>query len=305
MTDHLTDLAADHRATASVPWPIRILPAGYRRAHGEEMAAVHAQALEGAGRLDRVRETVDLAAYAVRVRLRVTSADPAGRALASAAPYVVGVAAGHAALMALWIATGAFFFDPVGRFGNGRVELVASVLLALSGPAILLGRWPWARLLVLAGVAVSVADLVVHPDPAGGFPARLLHVVLLLALVLGCPPDLPPVAERHRRRTAALILLVAGPLIVFRLGVPILVVSATTLTLLALAGAFLVAVASEGARHHRPVGVLLAAVPWACAPVYGFVVVGQNLLWIAVAFPFAYAVGLLVHALRGRAADSA
>ncbi|MDH6127444.1 hypothetical protein [Kitasatospora sp. GP82] len=53
--------------------------AKYRAAHGEEITAVFAEAVQYADRRTALREWATLAAHAVRPRTRLSSRDPAGR----------------------------------------------------------------------------------------------------------------------------------------------------------------------------------------------------------------------------------
>ncbi|MEV4923843.1 hypothetical protein [Streptomyces roseoverticillatus] len=70
-----------------------LYPRAYRRTHGDEIAAHYAESTAGASFAERRREEADLAAHALRMRLRLTSGDPLGRALAVAAPYAATGAA--------------------------------------------------------------------------------------------------------------------------------------------------------------------------------------------------------------------
>ncbi|MCX5203177.1 hypothetical protein OG897_17195 [Streptomyces sp. NBC_00237] len=282
---------------------LRLYPAAYRRLHGEELAGTYADAVAGAGRTARLREAADLAGHALRVRLRATSADPAGRALGAAAPYVVGIAAGHALMVALWIATGMQYFDPHQRIGNGKTALAAAALMALAASAAVHGRWQWTRLLAVATAVTTLAGALLHP--AGTAVPGLLHAGLIAVLILGCPPDLPPQSGRARSRVAAMTLLLAVPLVGIRAATPTQNVGPAMWTLVLLAGALLIAVAAQGGRDHRVTGILVASLPWAVLPVLGYRLVGQYLIWIAITYPLAYGIGLLLHRLRPRTMGNA
>ncbi|MDJ0465467.1 hypothetical protein [Streptomyces sp. H27-C3] len=199
--------------------------------------------------------------------------------------------------------TEVYFSDPLWRFGHGKVELAASALMALTAIGAVLGRWQWARLLATAAAVVTLAGVLLNP--AAAVMPGLLHVALVVALILGCPPDLPPDSGTARRRAAGMTLLLVVPLAGLRAVAPALMLGQTTWTLLLLAGALLVAVAAQGGRDHRMAGILVASLPWVVLPMLGYRMVGQYLIWIAMTYPLAYGLGLLLHRLRPRTVGSA
>ncbi|GHH75993.1 hypothetical protein GCM10018781_46200 [Kitasatospora indigofera] len=132
---------------------LRLYPAGYRRDRGEELAAVFADSTAGAGRAGALREAYDLGAYGLRLRTGLTSAGLPGRALAMAAPFAVGAAAGHAGLV---LVITAFDGLPDPRAGGGTWLLLAllSMLPVVAVLGVLSGSWKPARMLALPAVTV-------------------------------------------------------------------------------------------------------------------------------------------------------
>ncbi|MGW7411936.1 hypothetical protein [Streptomyces sp. NPDC054863] len=52
-------------------------------------------------------------------------------------------------------------------------------------------------------------------------------------------------------------------------------------------------------------GILVASLPWAVLPMLGYRMVGEYLIRIAMTYPLAYGIGLLLHRLRPRTVGSA
>ncbi|GAA1216762.1 hypothetical protein GCM10009665_03290 [Kitasatospora nipponensis] len=226
--------AADSAATAaSAPGPARaavvdrclarlpllgLYPAAYRAAHGEEIAAVHAETVQGADRRTALREWAALAAHALRLRTRLGSADPAGRIVAGAAPMVLASGAG---LSLVYLLLG--LLTPDSTFGWGQYAPRQAVGLAQTGPWILallcasLGRWAPARALVLLGTLTRLAiPLVLHP-PRHGEAFAQYHLFLGLwtlfgVLLLSAPPDAVELSRRDRNETVLAALGLALPL---------------------------------------------------------------------------------------------
>ncbi|KAA6212066.1 hypothetical protein CP973_21540 [Streptomyces albofaciens JCM 4342] len=201
---------------------LRLYPASYRREHGPEIAAIHAEAIRDAGRLVRLREASDMVRHALRVHLCLTSADGPGRFLAAAAPYVLAVVCAPAlfgVLMnsTLWAddwtaqlwADGGRTADRVEWLVNECVTLACALAL-LCGAA---GRWAPARLLAVFGVVALPATtwvfetdyLIYHQylDRPLAATSDILYPVLIALILLCCPADLPPVRVRDRTVIAA------------------------------------------------------------------------------------------------------
>lgn len=201
---------------------LRLYPASYRREHGPEIAAIHADVIRDAGRLVRLREAADLVRHALRVHLCLTSTDGPGRFLAAAAPYVLAIVCAPALFgllgnSTLW-ADGwtAQYWADGGQTADRVVWLVhecgtlAGALALLCGAA---GRWAPARLLAVFGVvALPVATWVFEADYLIHFrylnrpllaTSDILCPVLITLILLCCPKDLPPVRVRDRTAIAA------------------------------------------------------------------------------------------------------
>lgn len=173
---------------------LRLYPPRYRRAFGEEILAVHRQTAAGASRTDRFRDAADIAAHAVRIRLGLSSATPAGRLLASAAPYAVGAAAVGCGLhVTRWYAGVVASPSPVHLTADTwSALLLTSALVVVGAITALAGRWHAGVVAVAVGLA-GLAAAVVVSGRAYGDPVVTPAMALLTALiVLACPPDLRP-----------------------------------------------------------------------------------------------------------------
>ncbi|MCX4682975.1 hypothetical protein OG401_01400 [Kitasatospora purpeofusca] len=173
-----------------------LYPASYRAAHGEEIDAVLAEAVQHAGPRTALREWAALAAHAVRLRTRLGSSDPAGRILAGAAPSLL---AGGAALSLLHLVFGTLTAGPDAHWVVGAAQS-APWLLALL--CVILGRWAPARSLLLAAVAVAAFT----PNPEPGLWA------VTAVLVLIAPPDAVDLSRSGRSWAIGSAAAVALPL---------------------------------------------------------------------------------------------
>ncbi|WP_406096997.1 hypothetical protein [Kitasatospora purpeofusca] len=193
MTDERTPLPALLRRL-----PLdRLYPATYRAAHGEEINAVLADAVQHAGPRTALREWAALAAHAVRLRTRLSSSDPAGRILAGAAPALL---AGGGALSVLHLLFGAIPAGPDAHWVVGAAQSAPWVLALL---CVALGRWAPARALLLA--AVAVAAFTRNPEPPG-----LWAVTAVLVLI--APPDVVDLSRQGRSWAIGSAAAVALPL---------------------------------------------------------------------------------------------
>ncbi|MFD9791582.1 hypothetical protein ACFWXK_11605 [Streptomyces sp. NPDC059070] len=201
---------------------LRLYPARFRRAFGDEIAESYREATEGAGPLARLRETADVAAHALRMRLGLGSAYPGGRLFATTAPFALAAAASYAA------------FNLIGSVGDwyvmrgvGTPDRVSALftfmngcyLLTLIGAVVALaGRYLPGVLCAAAGTAgISASFLypvwIVPSDLRWELVGFLLAPVLIAILPLACPPDLRP-ARRVRGPAGMLALVVWALLLV-------------------------------------------------------------------------------------------
>lgn len=173
---------------------LRLYPPRYRREYGEEIRAVHEETAAGLSRAGRLRETADIAAHAIRMRLGLTSATAAGRLLAGAAPFAVGAAtAGCGAHLTRWYAGVVASPSPAHFAADAWTALLlASALVVVGGITALTGRWRGGVIAVAAGLA-GLALAAVVSGPAFGDPVVTPAMALLTAfVVLACPPDARP-----------------------------------------------------------------------------------------------------------------
>jgi hypothetical protein len=269
MTDSRTPASALLRRL-----PLRSLyPAGYRAAHGEEIAAVLAESVRRADRRTVLREWATLAAHALRLRTRLSSRDPAGRVLAGAAPYLV---AGGAALGVVHALTGFLLHGPRPGFLPAVVGAGQSTPWCLALLCAALGRWAPARALVL--VAVVAAQF--RPGAAFTPSANLVGLWAVMGvLVLLAPPDAVDLSARNRSRTVASALAVALPMsglavlwlgsrpddygaIVFPPSVQVPLDASTAWPAFVMALAYLLQLGSPDTDRLQAGGVALAVLPW-------------------------------------------
>lgn len=146
--------------TVAMKAALQFYPARYRRERGDELAAVFSDTTAEAGKPAVVREALDLAAYGLRVRTRLTAFSPGGRLLALAAPLIAGAAAG--AGLYPWVgdsdqlAWRLEHTSSVVTLVAAFAQPVASLLLAL---AALLGRWAEARVISVAVMAAGLLGM--------------------------------------------------------------------------------------------------------------------------------------------------
>ncbi|MFJ4670519.1 hypothetical protein [Kitasatospora purpeofusca] len=177
-----------------------LYPADYRAAHGEEINAVLADAVQHAGPRTALREWAALAAHAVRLRTRLSSSVPVGRILAGAAPFLL---AGGAALSVLHLLFGALVADPDAHWAAGAAQSAPWVLALL---CLALGRWAPARALLVVAMAVAIAVAAFTADPEPGLWA------VTAVLVLIAPPDAVDLSRRSCSLAVGSAAAVALPL---------------------------------------------------------------------------------------------
>jgi hypothetical protein len=263
---------------------LRLYPARYRTAHGEEIAAVFAEATEGlSGRALR-REHAALAAHALRLRTRTGSADPGGRALAGAAPFALAGLAGLTLLLMLALAqtllsslTGRAGTDVTGAVFQGldAVPTLAAMACALSG------RWTPARVLLLFTAVEKLAAFAVVTHLRHYLPGNpnvwLGSGVLFATLALVAPPDLAALAFTTPRNRLALGLASAcsaAPIVLVNVllldnnGLRAAVYLEPAWPLLFPAAGALAALLGRPADRARAAGAGLVVVPWVAVFVF-------------------------------------
>ncbi|MEU8455994.1 hypothetical protein [Streptomyces griseoaurantiacus] len=173
---------------------LRLYPRRYRRENGAEILAVHQEAAAHLTRLGRVRDTADIAAHALRMRLGLTSATAAGRLLAEAGPLAAGAAAAYCGLhLSRWYVSTVVSPGPVHLEADSASVLLFAAALAFVGAVTALTGHRRAGTLALVTGLVALAVAAAVDGPAFGDPAVTPAMALLTAFVLVAgPPDLPP-----------------------------------------------------------------------------------------------------------------
>ncbi|MFD9337989.1 hypothetical protein ACFWBF_26845 [Streptomyces sp. NPDC060028] len=192
---------------------LRLYPAGFRRAFGDEIAEAYREATEGAGRLTRLREAGDIVAHALRLRMRVGSAHRGGRLFAAATPFALAATGAYAASLLtssldyVYVTGHPDSVGPLGYAVNGCSLLIfIGTVLALSG------RFAAGSRCAFAGAAGTAACLLAAVLP-GALDMPLVHAAYLVpplaiaAIPLVCPPDLrPPCRVMSRAGLVALMI---------------------------------------------------------------------------------------------------
>lgn len=183
---------------------VRLYPAAYRAAYGQEIIDVHREMTADMPGPARLRAGADLAAHALRVRLGLDSASPAGRFFALTAPFALAAGAVAGGLhLTRWYAGLVLSPAPVwvqlsATDGAESLYMLLSLLVCVGAVIALTGRWGpgvGAAVCGLLGTAVQgAAGAHVYDDGAIALVAALLTV----AVVLACPPD-----RRGDRRLSA------------------------------------------------------------------------------------------------------
>lgn len=212
---------------------VRLYPAAYRAAYGQEIIDVHREMTADMPCPARLRADADLVAHALRVRLGLDSASPAGRVFALAAPFALAAGAVDGGLhLTRWYAGLVLSPAPVwvqlsAMDGAWSLYLLLSLLVCVGAVIALTGRWGLGvgmAVCGLLGTAVQwAAGARVYDDGAIAPVAALLTV----AVVLVCPPD-----RRGDRRlsAAAGVMAAAGwvPVVVVNAGVYTVAFGVTT-----------------------------------------------------------------------------
>ncbi|MEU6389258.1 hypothetical protein [Streptomyces sp. NPDC046939] len=143
---------------------VRLYPAAYRAAYGQEIVDVHREMTAGLPRAVRLRADADLAAHALRVRLRLDSASQAGQLFADAAPFTLAAAAVHSGLrLTRWYAGLVRSPAPVrvqlaALEGSWTLYLLLSALVCVGAIIALTGRWVLGAGLAACGLLGTAAQ---------------------------------------------------------------------------------------------------------------------------------------------------
>ncbi|RDG35944.1 hypothetical protein [Streptomyces corynorhini] len=201
----------------------RLYPAAYRAAHGREIIDVHRELTADLPRAARLRADADLAAHALRVRLGLDSASPAGRLLALAAPFALAAGAVDSGLrLTSWYAS--LVRSPAPAWvqlstmdGAWGLYLLFSALVCVGAVVALTGRWTLGAGTAVGGLLGTAAQWPLAPPTHGDGAVAPVMALLTAAVVLGCPQDLR--ADRRLSVAAGAAAAVAWfPVVVARTG---------------------------------------------------------------------------------------
>ncbi|GAA2325751.1 hypothetical protein OKJ48_00255 [Streptomyces kunmingensis] len=179
-----------------IGYVLRLYPRTYRDDFGAELRDAYDEATAGASPAARVREAADIAAHALRTRLRLTSSDPAGRIAPAAALLSLAAAAAVCGLHLSRVYVGwASSPGHVPMAVDTWTAMALCALLVCGGAAVALARWwRWGSRLAAVGL-LGYAGAAYASGPAFADPVVTPAACALTAIaVLACPPDLPPSA---------------------------------------------------------------------------------------------------------------
>ncbi|GAA2747183.1 hypothetical protein [Kitasatospora cinereorecta] len=199
--------------TAALRTAIAAYPAHYRRDRGAELADVFADTTAGAGRLATAREALDLAAYGLRLRTRLTATTLGGRLLATAAPLLAGALLGVGPVPGLAdprthtirVAARAGLTPPWTDTPGHLAVLGLTVVPALLAAAAALGAWRAARVLACAVALLGALRIALAATDTQDSWLLLYAATVLMpylaggVLLLAAPPDLLDEPRRHSR----------------------------------------------------------------------------------------------------------
>ncbi|WP_158857589.1 hypothetical protein [Streptomyces sp. NRRL B-1347] len=183
---------------------VRLYPAAYRAACGQEIVDVHREMTTGMPWAVRLRADADLAAHALRVRMRLDSASSAGQLLALAAPFALAAAAVDSGLrLTRWYAGLVHSPAPVRvqlstMEGRWTLYLLLSLLVCVGAIIALTGRWVLGVGVAACGLLGTAAQWTVTPHLYGDGVDTPVAALLTVVVVLACPPD-----RRGDRRLSA------------------------------------------------------------------------------------------------------
>lgn len=174
---------------------VRLYPAAYRAAHGQEIVDVHREMTADMPRAVRLRADADLAAHALRVRLRLDSASPPGRLFALVAPFALAAAAVDSGLrVTRWYAGLVLSPAPVrvqlsAMDGAWALCLLLSLLVCVGAIIALTGRWVLGTGVAVCALLGTMAQWAVTSHLYGEGVAAPAAALLSVTVVLACPPD--------------------------------------------------------------------------------------------------------------------
>ncbi|MET9497844.1 hypothetical protein [Streptomyces sp. NPDC006552] len=261
---------------------LALYPRRYRTAHGPEIQQMYHDATSEAGRATRLREQLDIAAHALRIRTRTGPGHPAGRFLLTAAPYALSAACATAATDLTAPATHALLTGATP--GMPHPATAVHVLVLMAGAVACLGRWPLARMLGVVSLLPTVFGVGTSP-----------WLIPLLVTVAAMPGAAVP-ARTERRLAAGFATLTWLPALAAALAGaadPSLgMIGRLCPTLLLLA----VRSARPDARPRHVFAVLLAGAAWITTPAASTI----GLAVVSVALTVAWAAGRLARMARTR-----
>ncbi|RLV04569.1 hypothetical protein CTZ27_11685 [Streptomyces griseocarneus] len=190
---------------------LRLYPAGYRSAYGEEIIDVHREMTAGMPRAARLRADADLAGHALRVRLGLDSASRGGRFFAMAAPFALAVAAlGNGLVLTRWYAGLVTSAAPawtqlIHTDAPWGLHYLLALLVCIGAVVALSGRWVPGVTAVVCGLLGHVGQWVTAPQLTDRSLVTPVAALLTIAVVLACPGD-----RRPGRELSAVAGAVAG-----------------------------------------------------------------------------------------------
>ncbi|MFD9902651.1 hypothetical protein [Streptomyces sp. NPDC059063] len=180
---------------------LRLYPADYRSAYGEEIADVHRELTADLPRSARLRADADLAAHALRVRLALDSASRGGRFFALAAPLALAVAAvGNGLVLTRWYK--GLVTSPAPAWGQlahtdatWGLHYLLALTVCVGAIVALCGRWVPGVVAVACGLMGEAVQWVVAPQVTDAGFVTPVTALLAVAVVLACPVDRRPGKE--------------------------------------------------------------------------------------------------------------
>jgi hypothetical protein len=171
---------------------LRLYPAGYRAAYGQEILGVHREMTMDLPWTARVRADADLVAHALRVRLGLDPVSTGGRFFALTTPFALAVAAAYGGIRLMnWyagvaISPGSTWSQVVTIDAREAINVLFLALTCVGAIIALIRRSnAIAAVLGLLGLA---AQWTVTPSLYDG-PSESIAAVVTAAVLLACPPD--------------------------------------------------------------------------------------------------------------------
>ncbi|QDQ09372.1 hypothetical protein [Streptomyces spectabilis] len=177
---------------------LRLYPAGYRSAYGEEIVDVHREMTADLPRAARLRADADLAAHALRVRLGLDSASRGGRFFAVAAPFTLAATAvSNGLVLTRWYA--GLVISPAPAWTQlshtdlpVALHLMFSLSVCVGAIVALTGRWVLGVAAAVCGLLGTAVQGVLDAPLAQGGGMTSAVTLLAAAVVLACPVDRRP-----------------------------------------------------------------------------------------------------------------